>query len=504
MGAMARIVRAFLLVGGLCLGSQAAWAHGGIKTVRVSTEDQIVNAMLAANASGKPTIIRVARGQYHFNTAFPSEFGSSVLPPVTGKILIVAHDPEDSVFQPGEFAFGRIFTVLAGGSLVVQNLGLTGSVIVCDLDREDCDRGGGAAAANIGGLMWFLNCFISGNIAAVQDVGETVRGGAIVSTDGELRLEDTTIAGNSALGYGGGIALWNGKATLVRSVVRGNRLGTSAFGGFALGAGIYAEGTRLTLIGSTVSGNFLSEDDGLVTLGGGIHNSGGVLKIIDSAVTENGTVWGGAGGGIFNTGSLFVKNSTLGDNKTGRVGGAIFNSGQLVLESVTILRNEANGFDGATQGSRTPPFPFNCRRGDDVSGCIQGGGGIWNDPSGSVRIQSSVIAENTSLSAASDCNSPLHSNGHNALGVSPDCHFQNLRVSDQVNIDARLGELTDDGDAGDAHYPILVGSPLIDTGGKVLQQCSVRDQIGSRRRDGNRDGLVRCDVGAVEFRAGNH
>jgi hypothetical protein len=269
-----------------------------------------------------------------------------------------------------------------------------------------------------------------------------------------------------------------------------------------VGGGVFASDAKLTVTDSTISGNSGPDDNEIVTLGAGIFNGGGELRILNSAITENITPFGGAGGGIFNTGPLFIRNSTIGGNTAGVVGAGIYNSGHLTLESVTLVRNEASGYDGAIQGSHTDSFPPGCRRGEgwDPSLCIQGGGGIWNDPAGSVQIQSSVIAENTYDGTPSDCNRALRSKGHNALGSSPDCHFENFRASDQLNVDVRLDELQDNGDAGNAHYSLLANSPLIDAGGKVPRQCTPRDQIGSRRKDGDRDGSVECDVGAIEFR----
>jgi hypothetical protein len=135
----------------LCLASHAAFAHGGAVTIHARTEDQIVNAVLAANASGKPTIIKVAPGQYHFDTVFNSEAGPSRLPPVTGKILILARDPSNTVFQSGEIGWGRLVTVVEGGRLIVQNIALTGGFLLCqprgaDSDPAVCAGKAGAAA----------------------------------------------------------------------------------------------------------------------------------------------------------------------------------------------------------------------------------------------------------------------------------------------------------------------------------------------------------------------
>ena len=506
MHAISRAAITLLILSGLCFASQAASAHERTVTIRARTEAQIVNAMLAANASGKPTVIKVAPGEYHFSTKFDSGFGPSHLPPVTGKILILADDPSNTVFQNAvDSGLGRILTVLDGGRLIVQNIALTGGFLLCG-NGIACEPNAGAGAANIGGVLWLVNCFVSDNhsVATTDTGGDVLYGGAILSAGGVLRLENTTVTGNSVIGAGGGVAVLNGVAAIHRSIIRGNSVGI--FLGTVLGGGIFASGAKLTVTDSTISENSGSDDTDDSTLGAGIYNEGGNLRILNSAITENRSPWGGAGGGIFNTGSLFIWNSTIGGNATGVVGGGIYNSGRLTLESVTLIRNEVPGYDFSGQGSHGTTFPAGCQRHEEGQpNCIYGGGGIWNDPAGSVQIQSSVIAENTFgfQSAPSDCNFALHSNGHNALGSSRDCHFENFRASDQTNIDVRLDELQDNGEAGNAHYPLLANSPLIDAGGKVFRQCTPRDQVGSRRKDGNVDGRVECDVGAVEFRPGH-
>jgi hypothetical protein len=492
------------ILSGLLLGSHMAVAHERAVTIHAGTEAQIVNAVLAANASGKPTIVKVAPGQYHFNTMFTSERGPSRLPPVTGKVLILAHDASNTVFQPGESGQGRIVTVLDGGRLIVENISLTGGFLLCQRDAFSdpavCAGNAGAAAANFGGVLWLVNCFVSNNRAvATTDTGVFLHGGAISSIDGILRLEGTTVTDNHVNGSGGGVAIINGSATIHRSIISGNLVGI--FLGVVSGGGVFASNAKLTVTDSTISGNSGPNDSDIITLGAGLYSEGGTLRIFNSAITENITPFGGAGGGIFNTGSLFIRNSTIGGNTTGVVGGGIYNSGRLVLESITLVRNEASGVDFSGPGSHASTFPGNCDRGEEGHpNCIHGGAGIWNDPAGSVQIQSSVIAENTYQSAPSDCNSALHSNGYNALGSSPDCHFENFRASDHLNIDVRLDELQDNGDAGNAYYPLLANSPLIDAGGKLFRQCTPRDQIGSRRNDGDGDGSVECDIGAIEWR----
>jgi hypothetical protein len=101
----------------------------------------------------------------------------------------------------------------------------------------------------------------------------------------------------------------------------------------------------------------------------------------------------------------------------------------------------------------------------------------------------------------------LITEGHNALSTDALCTLQpSPRLHggdtyDQVNVDPRIGDLQDDGDPGNAHYPLLADSPLIDAGGRIGNDCTPRDQIGQHRVEGDQDhgGGHICDVGAIEF-----
>ena len=69
------------------------------------------------------------------------------------------------------------------------------------------------------------------------------------------------------------------------------------------------------------------------------------------------------------------------------------------------------------------------------------------------------------------------------------CADMTLQPGDLTG-DAGLADLADDGNAGNAHYPLLSTSQAIDGGNDAA--CPPRDQIGERRQG-------RCDIGAVEF-----
>ena len=270
-------------------------------------------------------------------------------------------------------------------------------------------------------------------------------------------------------------------------------------GGYLYGGGVYVQDAKVSIRGSTLSGNRVNTFvDEWIGFGGGIHNSGGTLLLKDSAVFENVSVRLGSGGGISNGGDMIIENTSVGANTSPTPGGGIYNTGRLTLGGVTLARNTVEGVYSVGIGEL--PYPSGCDV-ETPKNCFFGGGGLWNEATGVVRISHSVVADNSvTRSGPSDCHGAMMSGGHTALGTDADnCSLQQRQRSDLVNIDARLGDFEDNGDAGNAHYPLLADSPLIDAAGRVSKTCSPRDQLGHRRVDGDRDGQIACDIGAVEW-----
>ncbi len=108
--------------------------------------------------------------------------------------------------------------------------------------------------------------------------------------------------------------------------------------------------------------------------GGGIYNSG-TLTITNSTVSNNSDTTaansGGDGGGIYNGGSLTLSNSTVSNNSASQQGGGIYNAGTLIVTNSAINNNNS-------------------------ANTIGGGGGIFNLQGRTVNITNSVIHGNVS------------------------------------------------------------------------------------------------------------
>jgi hypothetical protein len=500
-----------------CAGPAGAWTN----SVRVTSTNGLIAAMLEAERTHKSTEISVAPGHYLFTQVFNSSYGGSALPNVTTEILIVGADPTTTIFDLGgrDLFVPRFFTVLPAGNLELRNLTLTGagSYGSCQGSPQNCTDLGGGAVLNIGGVLTIEASILSGNQTYSGEANgaefDQLDGGAIESVGGILTIDDSTIEGNNAEGSGGGIALHGGSATISHSIILGNSVNPGAIydGSFfgLIGGGIFIASGEMTIDSSTISGNAsgiagaLDQGYSVWGLGGGIYNAGSLL-LTNSAVINNSVVDFGGGAGIYNAGGMKIENSTIAQNVAGSVGGGIFNAHNLVLQGVTLTENNALGnvaqalYDGQIP---IPSYPPGCGYGG--SNCDLGGSGLHSDPGANTQVATSVLANNN----GSDCFGVVISDGRNALGSNSGCTWtkspslQGHSSYDQINVNPLLGTFSDDGVAGNAHYPPLPGSPLIDAGGAVGTYCTRLDQLGHARvsDSGNPNAWSICDLGAIEY-----
>jgi hypothetical protein len=141
------------------------------------------------------------------------------------------------------------------------------------------------------------------------------------------------------------------------------------------GGGIWNTG-KLILVNSAVISNTASS-------GGGIHNQEGVLKLIDSTVSDNYS-GSGDGGGILNDygGTVTLINSTVSNNHSDWIGGGISNQyyGTLILINSTVSENSAGSAVGGITADNESPVTL-------ISSTVYSNTSSFNDPN-LTRLQS--------------------------------------------------------------------------------------------------------------------
>jgi hypothetical protein len=270
--------------------------------------------------------------------------------------------------------------------------GLTGAIhlqgALPDLSKSIEIRGPGASSLTVepaAGVSLTAPIFTVDSVPTVTLSGLTIANGydGGILNRGFLTVEGSSISGNSA-NFGAGIRNDFGVLTVEGSSISGNF--TTAFGFDNLGGGIWNSGT------ATVSNSTLENNSAWA--GGGISNVGpfSTLTVSNSIVCGNSANFGG---GIFaNNGTLTVSNSSMYRNFAVQGGGGIFNIGG----TLTISNSSMDG-NSATEGAGIYNTGLL-----DVRGCkfsantaSDSGGGVYN--AGTATFQDCTLSGNTAGSA---------------------------------------------------------------------------------------------------------
>lgn len=150
-----------------------------------------------------------------------------------------------------------------------------------------------------------------------------------------------------------------------------------------LDSGSAFQGAAIDNRGNLVLRNMTIQSSTASTAGGGLYNTG-TVEIYNSTIAGN-TGGNAGGGGIYNLGTMTVVNSTLSRNQTIANGGGIRNAGgTAVFVSSTIAENRSDT-DGDLQHS---------------------GGGIWIGNSTTVTLFNTVVAGNLTGGFATNNQTP--------------------------------------------------------------------------------------------------
>jgi CSLREA domain-containing protein len=356
-------------------------------------------------------------------------------------------------------------------------------------------------------------------------------------TDCSLREALAVAAPNDAIAFASGLTgtiTLSSTLTISKNVVINGPStkaitisGNNAVRVFYVNSGVNFTIKNLTVANGRIKGKDgaagINSEAGSAAEGGGLHNNGGSVSIVDCTFSGNRAVGGrggncapglgsGAtgvpggdsmGGALFNQGTVFLISSTFSDNRAigggggngyakgfygattqfnggaggDGYGGAIYSSSNMWVSNCTLTNNAASGGTGGFAG-----------RGLNGKPGVGSGGAIYR--TGGLRIKNSIVANNSS---GGNCNDSIASEGYN-LDSDGTCGL--TATGDLSKTDPRLGPLKNNGGVTFTHA-LLPASPAIDAGNPAGCTDHKGAALPTDQRGRIRSG--RCDIGAFEF-----
>jgi CSLREA domain-containing protein len=480
----------------------------------------------AAPASGT-TVISLPSGTYALTGGALS---------VAANVTIIGQGPSSTTISGGNSS--QVFNIAASVQVTLSQVTITGGLsgvpstgcsgppfFSCPM--ENGNNGGGIVNA---GTLTLDRTIVTGNNASAGTLPSALilffcspncppRAGASagnggwgggIDNSGTLTITNSTISNNSAGQGGDGTNATSGQGSNAGPGATG---GTGGVGGSA--GAIYNEGGgRLTISGSTISGNSAGR--------GG--NAGGGSDATASGTGGNAGAAepGGVGGAIVNFGTVSITRSTISGNQSGRggnganggvgmsaangspsssssggTGGAMYTSSSqavtLVNDTLSVNAASPGGTGGSASGAGGSggaiyqvggglvQLSFVTITHNTAAATV---GGIDNAGGGALTEAASIVAANTGSPAENCSTGTVTDLGSNIVSGDNSCPGRNA--------DPRLGALAANGGPTQT-MALLPGSAAID--GVPANACPVTtDQRGVSRPQG-----PACDAGAYEL-----
>ncbi len=292
----------------------------------------------------------------------------------------------------------RLFDVVSGGSLTLEQLTLSGGLA----------KGTGAAAE--GGAI-----YSSGTLALG---GVTVKSNEALGSTGIWA--QVGVGGNGANAYGGGIYVAGGSVTLTNDTLSSNNadggqggaggstgsgLSSGGNGGAGSGGGLYVAAGTLTMTNDTLSsnnavggnsgygGNYagLGGGNGGAGSGGGLDVAAGRVYLTNDTLSSNNAVGGNGGyGRNGSSSSSGVRSGPYGLGGAGSGGGLYLAGGSVTLNNDTLRSNQAVGGNGGPGGIGGYGSP----RGDPAGNGGSGSGGGLYVAAGTLTMTNDTLGSN--------------------------------------------------------------------------------------------------------------
>jgi predicted outer membrane repeat protein len=304
-------------------GGDSPGQGGGLSTVRSVTLDSVVVSQNHSDSAGggiytSNGTLTLKDSLVSLNTAGAQGGGMYAF----SGAVVVSHST---------FSDNTAGATSAGGGLETSS-GVTLTVTDSSFNDNTAYAGGGLA---FGGASASLSrVIIFGNHATGGDGG-----GIAYSGVGTLSLTDLTVESNVAANGGGGLAVGGGSpsATVDRSTFSGN----NAQGGADGGGAIRFTGSTLDVVNSTLTGNLAAGYGGGVLVGLG----GGAATLTNTTLIDNVADADLAGGGTgesvnVRSGTLTLENSifaSAGSDECDVIGGSLVSGGHNLADDASCL-----------------------------------------------------------------------------------------------------------------------------------------------------------------------
>ncbi len=329
---------------------------------------------------------------------------------------------QDMTIQHGNDPFGQ------GGGVLVEGVA---ALLHTNVRSNTANQGGGIANAP-GSALTISNSTINGNSAinfgggifnngAVNITDSKVisntatddfaSGGGLFNQNGTVTITNSSFLANAALGSvssaGGAIFSTGGVLNITSGIIAGNQ----ALGGLGDGGGLFTSfNVETAITGSSFTGNTATNS------GGGIYTEGGVTTVSESEIISNTAGGGesgfGRGGGIYFSGSdedffqlthsSIQVNTATGGALGGAQGGGVYNAWTMYFDGSDVIFNQANGNDAQ-------------------------GGGIFNDVGATLSITGSNLPNNQAIGGVNAFGGGIANNG-GTVDIT-DSNIQNNQVS---------------------------------------------------------------------------
>jgi len=387
---------------------------------------------------------------------------------------------------------------VAAGEVAVANNGICSLHEAIRNAEADADTSGGDCAAGSGADTIVLATGSTYTLTAPYQQAQLgtydnnsglpgIRSNVTINGNGATIQRDASLFTGTACGGAGAkfrifYVIPSGNLTLNNLALQNGCTDTSS--GAGAGGAIFNQGT-LSLDYVTVTNNQAMRS------GGAIHNDGN-LTLTRSTVSNNAVITVEAGGGgIVNRGTMLVSQSTISGNSSEGAGGGV-DTGNYSY-SATFANSTVSGNQSAGNGggifSRNNTSLFNTTIAANtgtryLSPGPGPGSGIYN-ASGTVTLANSLIVQQVN---GANCNGSFTDSGNN-LADDATCSTATVTATPLIGALANNGGTT-------LTHALLNGSPAIEAGNNTI--CNASPVNGVDQRGVTRPQNTTCDIGAYE------